>query len=369
MSDNIGSDAALVKDVPPWRNLIKIHPAAELFPLMADAELKELASNIWENGLRAPIVGWAVGDQFLLDGRNRLDALALLGLLYETCDHHVGLKNWNGKRWTDRPGGRLEGECEFKNFHDGDPYEIALSLNVHRRHLTAEQKRELIAKVLKAKPDVSNVTIAKQTKTSDKTVASVRSDLKSTSEIPRLEKTVGADGKSRKLPAKKAAKSNSTVAEAAQAQTDSVIAKLPVSWESDETAPDVPQVDLENLAEHIRKAKANLDATTEQLVTAVAEMSPEEVDPVITVVDLVERWEQASGEERAAFLDVIGVDAVLANMSPDFERELRRRVLAKTKRPAKSDKPKKFKTLELVKTTTASGESFSAQPRGKSVRH
>jgi hypothetical protein len=162
-----------------WRKHLAVHPAAELFPLMAETELKELASDIAETGLRAPIVGWAVDSQFLLDGRNRLDAMALLGLLYETDDHHVGVKKWTGKQWRDQPGGRIgfAPGCEFQNFVDGDPYAIALSLNVHRRHLTAEQKRELIAKVLKAKPEASNLAVAKQVKADDKTLAAVRSDL------------------------------------------------------------------------------------------------------------------------------------------------------------------------------------------------
>src|SRR5262249_37656356 len=77
------------------------------------------------------------------------------------------------------------------------------SANLHRRHLTADQKRELIAKVLKAKPEASNNTIAKQVRADGKTVAKARRKLESTSEIPRLEKTVGKDGKSRKLPAKR----------------------------------------------------------------------------------------------------------------------------------------------------------------------
>ena len=52
--------------------------------------------------------------------------------------------------------------------------------------------------MLKAKPEQSNRAIAKQVKANDKTVATVRCDLESTAEIPQLEKTVGADGKSRK---------------------------------------------------------------------------------------------------------------------------------------------------------------------------
>ena len=43
-----------------------------------------------------------------------------------------------------------------------DPYEYVLSANLHRRHLTAEQKREIIAKLLKAQPEKSNRTIASQ---------------------------------------------------------------------------------------------------------------------------------------------------------------------------------------------------------------
>jgi len=72
-----------------------------------------------------------------------------------------------------------------------------LSANIHRRHLTAEQKRESIAKVLKAQPSKSNRTIAKQAKVDDKTVAVVRGKLEATAEIPQLTKTIGADGKTR----------------------------------------------------------------------------------------------------------------------------------------------------------------------------
>jgi hypothetical protein len=189
-----------------WRTLLPIHPAAKLFPLMSESDiaaLKELAENIKANGLVEPIVIWNSSDgQSVLDGRNRLDAMALLGLLYETGDHHVGVKEWDGRQWTDRPDGR-NGYEFVKNLYDGDPYAIALSLNVHRRHLTNKKKRELIAKVLKAQPAVSNVTVAKQTMADDKTVAKVRRELETTSEIPRLEKSVGEDGKARPVKARK----------------------------------------------------------------------------------------------------------------------------------------------------------------------
>jgi hypothetical protein len=44
---------------------------------------------------------------------------------------------------------------------NGDPYAFVISANIRRRHLTAEQKRDLIAKVLKAQPRKSNRQIAK----------------------------------------------------------------------------------------------------------------------------------------------------------------------------------------------------------------
>src|SRR5438045_1950803 len=55
-----------------WRDQIKVHPAADLFPMMSDAELDELAADIAKNGVQQPIV-W-LGDQ-LLDGRNRVAAV------------------------------------------------------------------------------------------------------------------------------------------------------------------------------------------------------------------------------------------------------------------------------------------------------
>ncbi|MGA8699781.1 MAG: hypothetical protein WB689_39330 [Xanthobacteraceae bacterium] len=198
---DITTDTITITD---WRALLPVHPAAELFPLISEAELKELASDIWKNGLRAPLVGWAVDGQFLLDGRNRLDALAQLGLLYETEDHHLGIKKWTGCRWRDRPAGRIGYGCEFRSFTEGDPYEIALSLNVHRRHLTADQRRELIAKVLKAKPGASNRQIAEATKTSHPTVAKVREELEQRGDVEKVSTSI--DTKGREQPRQRSSK-------------------------------------------------------------------------------------------------------------------------------------------------------------------
>ena len=125
--------------------------------------------------------------------RNRLDALAIARLLSVDDEGRLCTLRWSDDQqcWISTPE-RIK--CQYVS--GGDPYAIALSFNLHRRHLTSAQKRDLISKVL-ARPEVSNATVAKQTMADDKTVAKVRRKLEATSEIPRLEKTTGRDGRSR----------------------------------------------------------------------------------------------------------------------------------------------------------------------------
>ena len=58
-----------------------------------------------------------------------------------------------------------------------DPYAWVVSANIRRRHLTGEQKRDIIAKLLKATPDKSNNAIAKTIGVDDKTVGKVRDEM------------------------------------------------------------------------------------------------------------------------------------------------------------------------------------------------
>ena len=176
-----------------WRDDLPVHPAAELFPLMGEAELRELADDVEKHGLqeKPDIYRDENGKEFLLDGRNQVDALALIGRRAEAFNY-------------------------LNSRGDGfDPVAYVVSKNVHRRHLTQEQRRDLIAKVLKATPEKSNLQIAKQVKADDKTVAKVRAKLESTSDIPKLKKTKGKDGKSRPVRQKRASrKATRSLAEA-----------------------------------------------------------------------------------------------------------------------------------------------------------
>jgi hypothetical protein len=165
-----------------WRDVLPVHPAAELFPPMTRDELIALAGDIKQNGLQIPVALTEIeGKPFVLDGRNRLDALEYLG-----CDVSNSFDAWWGHHL------RVE-----------DPFAFVISVNIQRRHLDAEQRRKLIADVLKAKPEQSNRQIAKQVKADHKTVGKVRKEMESIGDVPQLEKTTGADGKARKQPTKR----------------------------------------------------------------------------------------------------------------------------------------------------------------------
>jgi hypothetical protein len=76
-----------------WRDIVPVHEAAELFPMMSDEELDALGADIKEHGLHGPLVffqrvasnGSQDGDDtdwYLLDGRNRLAAMERAGIRF-----------------------------------------------------------------------------------------------------------------------------------------------------------------------------------------------------------------------------------------------------------------------------------------------
>jgi hypothetical protein len=90
------------------------HPAADLFPLMAETELQALADDIEQHGLQEPII---LLDGLVLDGRNRL-------LACERTSRDPRFERWSGT---------------------GSPTTWVLSKNLHRRHLTASQQALVVA--------------------------------------------------------------------------------------------------------------------------------------------------------------------------------------------------------------------------------
>lgn len=95
---------------------IEPHPLAALFPMMSAEEIKTLAADIKENGLREPII---VYEGQVLDGRNRYRACLEIGIEPMT-------RPWDGK---------------------GSPLSFVVSKNLIRRHLDDGQRADIAARI------------------------------------------------------------------------------------------------------------------------------------------------------------------------------------------------------------------------------
>jgi ParB-like chromosome segregation protein Spo0J len=181
MSENPDS---LPHEVPDFLKRDRFHPMANMFPLLPAEELERLAKSIEEVGLLEPIVRY---QGMILDGRNRFLALRKLGR---------------------EP---REGEDIFELGPDVDPFLYVVSKNIERRHLTAEQKREVVKALLAKYPDYSNRWIAELAKVSHHTVQAVKEEAAAATPEAKPEgtnnfapkKKIGKDGKQRKPPEKK----------------------------------------------------------------------------------------------------------------------------------------------------------------------
>jgi hypothetical protein len=152
---------------------LEAHEFAKLFPPLSEEDFKALVDDIKANGLRQPIV---VYQGKILDGNNRYRACLQAGREPELVDL----------------------ECS----DDGVAQAFVISANIHRRHLSPEQRREIIATLLKAFPALRNRQIAAKAKASHHTVEAMRQELESTGQTAQLKETTGADGKSRKRKGK-----------------------------------------------------------------------------------------------------------------------------------------------------------------------
>jgi ParB-like chromosome segregation protein Spo0J len=93
-----------------------VHPTADLFPMMTDEELANLAADIKANGLIHAIV--VDKDGVIIDGRNRDRACEIAGV-----------------------------EPEIVRFEGDDPRAYIIASNISRRHLTKGQQAMAVAMV------------------------------------------------------------------------------------------------------------------------------------------------------------------------------------------------------------------------------
>ncbi len=96
---------------------MKAHPAAMIFPMLLEPELKLLADDIRQYGLKHSIV---VLDGKILDGRNRFEACRLAGVEAKTVEYRGA----------------------------SDPVDFVLSVNLVRRHLTPAQRGAVAVSLL-----------------------------------------------------------------------------------------------------------------------------------------------------------------------------------------------------------------------------
>ena len=94
---------------------LEFHPLADVFPILPEKELAELADDIGKNGLRGPITLY---EGRILDGRNR----------YLACERN-----------------RIE--PKYRPFTGDDPIAFVISANLRRRHLNTSQRSMIAAKL------------------------------------------------------------------------------------------------------------------------------------------------------------------------------------------------------------------------------
>ena len=148
---------------------------AAVLPALSPDEYAQLLDSIRQRGVLQPLL--ITADHVLIDGHERWKAIQELGL--------------------SRYPLRLLG-----NLSEPERVELAIRVNLERRHLSVAQRRELAARLLKADPSRTNRAVAGTVGCDHKTVGKVRGRLQQGGEIPKVDRaSTGRDGKTYHFPA------------------------------------------------------------------------------------------------------------------------------------------------------------------------
>ena len=228
-----------------WRTVMKIHQACEMFPQLPPDELRALGKDIAKNGLLEPITvaarnglahvkEFAAGRMVLLDGRNRLDAMELVGLNPFTASGNPSMHL--AKKWQ-----TLSQATHGRN---SDPWSYVASVNILRRHLDQAQKQDLVDRLLIANPERSNRATAELADVTGPTVALRRTKLENKGAIPKLAATIGRDQRKRTTTPRKT-KASTPVPETSPELPPVTETELPASPPSDQPLEVTPHVPAE----------------------------------------------------------------------------------------------------------------------------
>jgi hypothetical protein len=155
----------LPTDSAEGESTLKLHPVCELFDPLPEAEFVQLFASMQAVGLLYPLIRNA--DLLLVDGRERWRVCRRLGITPAFL--------------TLPPG--------------ADEVEVVSAANLHRRHLTAEQKRELATKLLKMQPERSNRQIGRLRDYHHETIGALRVELERRGEIRHVDFTQDTKGR------------------------------------------------------------------------------------------------------------------------------------------------------------------------------
>jgi len=140
----------------------------QVMPDMAQEEYDALKEDIAERGVMVPIEFDEQGN--VLDGHHRLKICVELGIEDYPKIIRTGMSE--PEKWTH-----------------------ARKLNMARRHLTREQRRELVQAQIKDTPELSDRQIAKMLGVSNSTVSLMRAELIGNGQVCESHTSIGADGK------------------------------------------------------------------------------------------------------------------------------------------------------------------------------
>jgi DNA-binding Lrp family transcriptional regulator len=278
-----------------WRDVIAIHPAAEWLPSAGERELRELAGDILSTGQREPVtLIERDGALHLADGRSRLDGLELLGREVVDAEGKLTVPH----RVIDLPD-------------DKAVIAYVMSMNAYRRHLTAEQKRELMNRLLKEAPEKSDRQIGALVAASPTTVGKERKKLEASGAVPKMD--TATDRKGRKQTRKKKSRPRTPggeplkqVSQTASESAPEVEPAIPAFLQRDPDAR--ARAEEGELSKAISAYSVLTPSAKQRLRAYVLGEEGEAAERTASPNPLCDAWRAATADERDVFADLFEED-------------------------------------------------------------